>query len=53
MVKRVLLPVLAAGVVAGGASAQPQLLMPGVTYDREAVYTLEGRVVNLGARIRL
>ncbi len=37
---------LAAGVVASGASAQtPQLLMPGVTYDRQAVYTLEGRVV--------
>jgi len=46
MVKRLLLTVLAAGVVASGASAQPtQLLMPGVTFDREVVYTLEGRVV--------
>jgi hypothetical protein len=46
MPKRFLLVLIAAGVAAGGASAQTsKLLMPGVTYDRQVVYTLEGRVV--------
>ena len=50
MLKRLSLPVLAAGIVVSGASAQtPQVLMPGVTYDRQAVYTLEGRVVTVDA----
>lgn len=46
MLKRFLLVLFAAGVVASGAFAQtPQVLMPGVTYDRKVVYTLGGRVV--------
>lgn len=46
MRKRFLPVLIAAGVAAGGASAQtPKVLMPGVTYDRQVVYTLEGRVV--------
>jgi flagellar hook assembly protein FlgD len=46
MLKRLSLAALAASVVASAASAQtPQLLMPGVTYDRQVTYTLEGRVV--------
>src|SRR5215471_18878084 len=46
MPMRLFLAVLVAGVAASAASAQtPQVLMPGVTYDRQVVYTLEGRVV--------
>lgn len=46
MRKSLVIAMLVAGVVASGASGQtPQLLMPGVTYDRQVVYTLEGRVV--------
>ena len=46
LVKRILLiACLSAAAVAGPASAQPDQLMPGVTYERNVEFTLHGPVV--------
>jgi len=46
LVKRILLiACLGAAAVAGPASAQPDQLMPGVTYERNVEFTLHGPVV--------